>query len=381
MKKILFLLILLPLVNAYVIYVNTSTPDYENSKILLNELFDSREIFFNDTYVKIVFNNIYYKPLVNSTVNIDNLTINLDSGVLEYVIPIKENITINGKSYKLLKKKNSEVIYKGEEKEITTKYELKFLNKSIKVELISLDGNSVTIKLDNKSVILHKKEPKIIDNLVIEFCNYTKLLNSYSFTFKVSPIIILKRGEEFPMDKRFLVEDIKDNKIILKLKDKFNGSISINGKRYSIKKIKNNILKIRILYSKDFPLNESEYIDNNFFIFNHSLYYKDKEIKENKIIYLGEINPGLGLDVNDDIILIGGPVVNPYTKLLIKMNLILNISNTYPGDDKGLIIKIKNPQNPNHYIYILAGSNRVGTKKAINYFVNNYNGENEVLVK
>ena len=48
----------------------------------------------------------------------------------------------------------------------------------------------------------------------------------------------------------------------------------------------------------------------------------------------------MGLNLDDNIILIGGPVVNPYVRKLIKLGLIPNISNNYPGGDRGLILKI-----------------------------------------
>ncbi len=130
------------------------------------------------------------------------------------------------------------------------------------------------------------------------------------------------------------------------------------------------IVKINTIISNNYPIN---FGDINILKINNSIkiFYKNKPINDTTI-YIGE-NKIIGTNLfntDRDIILIGGPVVNKYVRDLIKKGLIINISNTYPGKNKGVIIKIKNPYSSGN-IYILAGSDRWGTKKAIDTFIKN----------
>ena len=70
------------------------------------------------------------------------------------------------------------------------------------------------------------------------------------------------------------------------------------------------------------------------------------------------------LDINEDCILIGGPIANPLSnRYLDKFEI--KISNDYPGKNKGVIQKqIIN----GHTVILLAGSDRWGTKAAVEYF-------------
>ncbi|WP_232210809.1 S-layer protein [Methanothermococcus okinawensis] len=70
------------------------------------------------------------------------------------------------------------------------------------------------------------------------------------------------------------------------------------------------------------------------------------------------------LEIKEDCILIGGPVANPLTnKYLSKFNV--KVTNNYPGAHMGVIQK----QTINgHNVILLAGSDRYGTKAAVEYF-------------
>jgi hypothetical protein len=70
------------------------------------------------------------------------------------------------------------------------------------------------------------------------------------------------------------------------------------------------------------------------------------------------------LEITDDCILIGGPTANPLTKKYL-WAFPIKINNTYPGKNKGVIQK----QVINgHLVILLAGSDRWGTKAAVEYF-------------
>ena len=86
-------------------------------------------------------------------------------------------------------------------------------------------------------------------------------------------------------------------------------------------------------------------------------------------------------DLNNNLILIGGPVVNKVTdkvnaKLPIKFengNIKSEISNeTYPQDECGLIVKAKSPFSKDKHILVVAGKRFSGTRAAIIAFLKDF---------
>ncbi len=86
-------------------------------------------------------------------------------------------------------------------------------------------------------------------------------------------------------------------------------------------------------------------------------------------------------DLNNNLILIGGPVVNKVvekinSKLPIRFengNIKSTISNeTYPQDECGLIVKTKNPFNKDKYVLVVAGKRFSGTRAAIIAFLKDF---------
>ncbi|WP_292460235.1 S-layer protein, partial [Methanothermococcus sp.] len=70
------------------------------------------------------------------------------------------------------------------------------------------------------------------------------------------------------------------------------------------------------------------------------------------------------LEITEDCILVGGPVANPLAKKYL-WTFPAKITNNYPGKHKGVIEKqIIN----GHTVILLAGSDRWGTKAAVEYF-------------
>ena len=70
------------------------------------------------------------------------------------------------------------------------------------------------------------------------------------------------------------------------------------------------------------------------------------------------------LEITEDCILVGGPVANPLAKKYA-WTFAVKITNDYPGANKGVIQKqIIN----GHTVILLAGSDRWGTKAAVEYF-------------
>ena len=86
-------------------------------------------------------------------------------------------------------------------------------------------------------------------------------------------------------------------------------------------------------------------------------------------------------DLDNNLILIGGPITNKTTerfndKLAIKFengNIKSTITNeTYPQDECGIIVKIKNPLNKDKSILVIAGKRFSGTRAAIIAFLKHF---------
>ncbi len=89
-------------------------------------------------------------------------------------------------------------------------------------------------------------------------------------------------------------------------------------------------------------------------------------------------------DLKNNLILIGGPIVNRITSLVnsklpvrfdkdshwgIKSTISNNI---YPNDESGIIVKAKNPFNPEKSILVVAGKRYMGTRAATIAFLKNF---------
>lgn len=89
-------------------------------------------------------------------------------------------------------------------------------------------------------------------------------------------------------------------------------------------------------------------------------------------------------DLKNNLILIGGPVVNKITAMInsklpvrfdkeshwgIKSTITGNI---YPNDESGLIVRAKNPFNPERHVLLVAGKRHTGTRAAIIAFLKNF---------
>ena len=88
-------------------------------------------------------------------------------------------------------------------------------------------------------------------------------------------------------------------------------------------------------------------------------------------------------DLNNNLILIGGPVVNKITeqvneKLPIRFfkehgwNIKSFSGNSYPEETNGIVVKTKNPFNKDKYVMVIAGRRHYGTRAAIIAFLKNF---------
>lgn len=103
--------------------------------------------------------------------------------------------------------------------------------------------------------------------------------------------------------------------------------------------------------------------------------------------YVPEINVRLDTetvesDLKENLIVIGGPIVNSVAGKLNKhlpvyfapdKNIYSKISKTsYSSDETGLIVKIKNPYNPEKSVLVVAGKRFSGTRAAITAFLKGF---------
>ncbi|XRO77051.1 hypothetical protein ACO3VM_00540 [Methanocaldococcus sp. 10A] len=422
MKKLLLLFILLSICVSYalpiepVIFVNKSTVDYQNAKVLMDNLYSSREINVNGSNITVIIDDITYIPATdeleiednNKRLNIkfikDNNGIKYkDIECIEYLNLEKgREISLFNKSYIVEDITSDCIILKEKDgKEITTNESFEYGRYKVAVKLLSPDLNTIVVDIykNGKPIMeyfkLNKGQFYYVEGeqLGIIYKNCTKKGKSYYFTFNVYSTIEIKKDNDFPLDKNFIVKDISADRIELVYKNindlgneihLFNCTIILE------KDYKDYVLfKVIKKESKTFNIENKTvlYLDEGFYAIKINntvhVYYKGKELENPEKIYINsldmiDINP---LNINKDIILIGGPKVNKFVKELENKALLrINITDNYPGNNIGVIQKIKNPYNNNN-IYILAGSNRYGTKAAILAFLTIYNNESIMKVK
>ena len=399
-----------------IIIADENSPDADYAKILMNKLYSYKNItVVNDNTVNVSETIFYNIPAIDEF-NIKNrdevLYIkfekdgdnNIKFKKVEYIKKIdlsKDKIELFGKTYDIVKHTKDEIDISNEVKNITTNQSFEYKNYKIDMIAMSSNGNELLVnilkdgEILNKEIKIYKGETIHIKNSDISFCyeNLTKNGRKNIFSFKIYNLIPLVDNEDFELNNSYVV-NIDDNEIILKYKYPENLKDNFNIYNYNVKlmNIYNKICTFKITYHNNYQIKKedidgTECVGNNIFIVKKDddklcLYKDGKEVDKvieyigSKIILKDEI-----LKSDGDIILIGGPVSNNITKK-INDKLTIPITNENPGKNTGLIQKIKNPYNPNHYIYVLAGSNRYGTKACVLALSNGlYNDEDLLKVK
>jgi len=420
-KKILLLILLSVISVSYaipiepVIFVNKSTVDYENAKILMDNFYSSRKVNINEDNITVVVNDINYIPAIDN-LEIEskdkklklNIKFNRDGDNVEYEsvecieeLNLEKEISLFNRSYIVEDITSNYVILKEKDgKEVVTNGSFEYEGYKVVVKLVSSDLNTIVVDIyKNEKPIdspkLTKSYPYYMKEgtLGIVYKNCTKSGKRYYFTFDVYSTIKIEEDKDFPLDNRFKVKDISGDKIKLEYKNINNLGSEINLFNYTIipEKCYKDYVLFKIIKRESKTLNIKDkdivYLGDSIYAIKINntvrVYYKGKELKNHEKIYLNsldtfDINP---LNINNDIILIGGPKVNKFVKELEDKGLLkVNITDNYPGNNKGVIQKIKNPYNNNN-IYILAGSDRWGTKAAILVFLTKYNDEDTLMVE
>ncbi|ACV24661.1 S-layer protein [Methanocaldococcus fervens] len=420
MRGTLLLILLLVISVGYalptepIIIVNKSTADYENVKVLMDNLYSSREINVDEDCVTVNVKDIVYMPAVDELEIEDNdkkLDIEFDNNggnikykdiyYIEYLnFEEGDEVTFFDKKYLVEDISSDYILLKEKDgEEIETNGSFEYDGYKVVVKLVSSDSKTIVVDIyENDNLVdspkLDRDEFYHLEDgtLGIVYKNCTKSGNKYYFTFEVYSIIKIEEDEDYPLDKRFRVKDVSSERIKLEYKNVGNLEEEINLFNYTImpEEIYDNYVLFKVVKKESKTLNmknkDTAYLGDGIYAVKINdeihVYYKGKELKNEKI-YLNSMDAFdiASLNIDKDIILIGGPKVNKFVKELEDKGLLkVNVTNNYPGNNMGVIQKIKNPYNGNN-IYVLAGSNRLGTKAAILAFLTKYNGEDVLKVE
>ena len=409
MKKLLILLLLCaPLASNYaidatnpVVIVNKDSLDANYANTLMNEIYSYRNVKIIDGNIANITENIYYiipsngefsintnNGIIHAKFNIENDN-NITYKKIEYSeilndLKINENVNFLGDKYTVLDYDNDEIILSKEVKNITTNKSFEYNGYKIILKAVSMDDSELMMDIlennntidNNVKIHIHKLYNIKNSNLSIYYCNLTKD-TKYDFSFRLYDSIKLIDGEVFAPNNDYKVY-IDDNKITLKYDNPENIQKYFEIMNYKLKSvdIKNGIAVFNILYNNNYEINKdavdgTKHIGNNLYLLKKddklTIYKSGKEYKNNLTDYLGSEVAVDGMELlktKSDLILIGGPVSNNATKKIENL-LKISITNENPGANTGIIQKIKNPYNPEYNIYVLAGSDRFGTKAAV----------------
>ncbi|ENN96582.1 APHP domain-containing protein, partial [Methanocaldococcus villosus KIN24-T80] len=319
-----------------------------------------------------VLNNTYIDKVKMEKIKDINLTI-IPTTIDTLVIPKLENTSINITKYVIKKIKDIKDINNDLMNiKISSEKDIEKIISEIKVEsVISLGFNITNIT----KKISKKVNNKIISEIKFNVSNLSKK----GFSIIYIPIGHLK------------VETIKvDNKELRPLGDP-NVNVSLGWF-----KIDNGILKItlvkdpivNVLLVTELPTTTTYYSSGGGHHRAIEQYpgvaedIKSEKIKElvykSKVIVGNDVDLNLSakylkdvvdiinrsLEIKEDCILIGGPIANPVVKKWL-WAFPVKVTNDYPGKNRGVIEKqIIN----GHIVILLAGSDRWGTKAAVEYF-------------
>ena len=400
--------------NNPLIIADENSPDIDYAKILMNKVYSHRDITVVDNDTINISESIFYDIPAVGEFSVKNgaegLRIKFENdenrtkyNKVEYIEKLDlsgNNINFMGKSYKIIKRTDDEIILTDKVENITTNESFEYKNYKIVIKARTFDDNELSVdvlkdgNLLEGNVRLDKGNLVHIVNSDISLCyeDLSKSRGKPLFSLKVYDSIRLVDNEDFELNNSYNI-DIDDNEISLEYKNPENLKDDFNIFNYNIKliNINNGVANFKIYYKNNYQIKKedidgTECIGNNIFVVkkNDKLYvYKDgKEVNKtteyigSKIILDDDI-----LKSDGDLVLIGGPVSNNITKK-INGKLTVPITNENPGKNTGIIQKIKNPYNPNYYVYVLAGSDRYGTKACVLALLNGlYKDEDIITVK
>ncbi|EHP86242.1 S-layer protein [Methanotorris formicicus] len=411
LEVLFFIFVLMSFCHAFptnaVVVANKNSIDYNYAKLLMDNMYSNKKVTVDGNHVDITDIKVYYAPAHNKLIigeNGETLTIEFEKNkgikykslVYEKEMNFEKNkeVELFGKSYKILDYDKYTLILGKEVKNVTTNESFEYKNYKIILKAVSFDNNELIADIykDNKlieSPKLKKNEyhqVKDSDIGIIYNGTYESLRKIY-FNFRIFDAIKLVDGEGFPLNRDFIVY-IRDNKIELECKspEKLPENFKIMNFNIYVDSIGNiTIFRVKSTNNYEKEVDDIQYLgddiwgvkeDNETYVFHCNKKYK------NATFYFGckdVLDDDNSLNVDSDLILIGGPVSNKMTNQ-IKDKLKIKIDNNNPGKNRGVIQLIKNPYNPKYNILVLAGSDRNGTKACVLSVINGIYRNQDIMI-
>ncbi|AEF97165.1 S-layer protein [Methanotorris igneus] len=392
--------------NAIVI-ANKDSVDYDYAKLLMNNMYSNKKVTVVGNHINITDTKVYYIPAYNKLkisengetliVEFENNNKSIQYKSLTYEREINfekdKKVEFFGKLYKILDHDGDSLILGDEVKNITTNESFEYKNYKIVLKAVSFDKNELLVDVykDNElieSVKLKKgkyHQVKDSDIGIIYNETYESLKRLY-FNFNVYDAIKLVDGEEFPLNKDFIVY-IRGNKIELEHKHPENlpENFKIMNFNVYVDSFGNiTTFRVKTTHNYEEEIDDIQYLGDDVWGIkegNKTYVFYCGEKYKNATFYFGcgKILDDNVLKVDSDLILIGGPVSNNITNQ-IKDKLKIKIDNNNPGKNRGVIQLIKNPYNPKHNILVLAGSDRNGTKACVLAVINGIYKNQDIMI-
>ncbi|MDK2928940.1 MAG: hypothetical protein PWP73_531 [Methanococcus sp.] len=390
------------------IVVNSEKVDKEYAELLMDNYYSKRTLSVNSDNEIVVTENIIYnvpaldefeindgkgKLLVEFTKSGESVTYKS----IEYEEEIEssdtdDEITFLGKTYKVIEYDSDEKIVLGNKvEEIETTDEFSYGEYTFKMVGMDSDSGEVLISVYEgndriENVKMYPDDTQSIDGSTISiyYDEYLENGDTPYFFFDIYDSLELEDGESVNYNGEFDVEldgkkinlDYDSPKSLSQNFEILNYKVSLDGVSDT-----DSTVYFTVIQSDDYEyeMDEgTEYFGNNIFAlkiendedddWDDELYLYKNNKKYDKIVdYQGSVqlvDQDELLSASSDLILIGGPVSNKVTES-IQNSLSVEVTNDYPGEGKGVIQTITNPNNAESKILVLAGSDREGTKACV----------------
>ncbi|WP_459201330.1 S-layer protein [Methanococcus sp. CF] len=388
------------------IVVNSEKVDKEYAELLMDKFYTKRTIGVNSDKEIVVNENIIYNVPA-----IDEFEINDGKGKLyvkftkdgesvtyktfEYEEELEssdegDEVTFMGKTYRILEYESGKIVLGNTIEDFETSDEFTYDGYTIKVVASNSDSEiMVSVYKGSSRVDSLKMYPD--DSCTISGSSLSLYYDEYLlsgdtpyFFFELSESLELEDGESFEDNGEFDVE-LDDKLITLDYNSPKSLSQNFNLLNYNVNLEDASAEDLTVFFtvtqteSYEYDMDEgTKYFGNNIFAVkiendeddddDDELYlYKNNKQYSEIVDYQGSVqlvDQDDLLNASSDLILIGGPVSNKVTNT-IQDKLSVEVSNDYPGEGKGVIQTITNPNNKESTILVLAGSDREGTKACV----------------
>jgi len=406
------------------IVVNSEKVDKEYAELLMDKYYSKRTLEINsDNEIVVTENIIYNVPAL------DEFEINDGKGNLlveftksgetvtyknfEYEEELEsddegDEVTFMGKTYKLIEYDEDEKIVLGNKVEDTETTE-EFSYDAFTFKIIGMDSTGQILvsvyegsdRIEN--VKMYPDDTYFVSGskISIYYDEYMESGDTPYFFFEIYDSLEIEDGETISGYSN-IDTDLDGKRINLEYESPKSLSQNFELLNYKVELTDVSDEDLTVFFTVtqnlnyEFDMDEgTKYFGNNIFAVkiendedddsdDESYLYKNNKKYSEIVDYQGSVqlvDQDELLSASSDLILIGGPVSNKVTES-IQNSLSVEVTNDYPGEGKGIIQTITNPNNDESTILVLAGSDRDGTKAcvlALNQGL--YSGSGNLVVK